>query len=162
MHPEQNPAMAGQQVYRNREVQDKQIARLLAKVRHCWPFLCQKSCNSHIICIIVFYLHDVLFIQKQRSAGQADCTAAGKIATLLAIFVSKELYFIFHMYFHFFIYHLHDILVIEKQRSAGKADCTAAGKGGTLYVVFVIEEQRGCFIRTKIEKCRTSRLLGKL
>jgi len=32
MHPEQNPAMAGQQVYRSREVQDKQIARLLGKV----------------------------------------------------------------------------------------------------------------------------------
>lgn len=33
MHPEQNPAMAGQNVYKSREMQDKQIVRLLGKVR---------------------------------------------------------------------------------------------------------------------------------
>lgn len=32
MHPEQNPAMAGQNVYKSREMQDKQIVRLLGKV----------------------------------------------------------------------------------------------------------------------------------
>lgn len=31
-HPEQNPALAGQNVYKSREMQDKQIARLLGKV----------------------------------------------------------------------------------------------------------------------------------
>ena len=31
-HPEQNPALAGQGVYESREVQDKQIARLVAKM----------------------------------------------------------------------------------------------------------------------------------
>ena len=31
-HPEQNPALAGQHVYRSREVQDKQIVRLIGKV----------------------------------------------------------------------------------------------------------------------------------
>ena len=33
-HPEANPALAGQNVYKSREVQDKQIARLLGKVRN--------------------------------------------------------------------------------------------------------------------------------
>ncbi len=32
-HPEQNPALAGQNVYKTREMQDKQIVRLLGKVR---------------------------------------------------------------------------------------------------------------------------------
>ena len=32
-HPEANPALAGQNVYKSWEVQDKQIARLLGKVR---------------------------------------------------------------------------------------------------------------------------------
>ena len=32
-HPEQNPALAGQNIYKSREVQDKQIVRLLGKVR---------------------------------------------------------------------------------------------------------------------------------
>jgi hypothetical protein len=31
-HPEQNPALAGQHVYKSREVQDKQIVRLIGKV----------------------------------------------------------------------------------------------------------------------------------
>jgi citrate synthase len=31
-HPEQNPALAGQGVYASREVQDKQIVRLVAKM----------------------------------------------------------------------------------------------------------------------------------
>lgn len=31
-HPEANPALAGQNIYKTREVQDKQIVRLLAKV----------------------------------------------------------------------------------------------------------------------------------
>lgn len=31
-HPEQNPALAGQNVYKSREVQDQQIARLIGKV----------------------------------------------------------------------------------------------------------------------------------
>lgn len=31
-HPEANPALAGQSVYKSREVQDKQIVRLLGKV----------------------------------------------------------------------------------------------------------------------------------
>jgi hypothetical protein len=31
-HPEQNPALAGQNIYKSREVQDTQIARLLGKV----------------------------------------------------------------------------------------------------------------------------------
>ena len=33
MHPEANPALAGQNVYKSREMQDKQIVRLLGKVR---------------------------------------------------------------------------------------------------------------------------------
>jgi citrate synthase len=32
-HPEQNPALAGQNVYKPQEVQDKQIVRLVGKVR---------------------------------------------------------------------------------------------------------------------------------
>ena len=28
-HPEQNPALAGQDVYKNKEIQDKQIVRLI-------------------------------------------------------------------------------------------------------------------------------------
>ena len=32
-HPEQNPAMSGQSIYQNRNVQDKQIVRILGKVR---------------------------------------------------------------------------------------------------------------------------------
>ncbi|PNH11655.1 Citrate synthase 2, peroxisomal [Tetrabaena socialis] len=32
MHPEANPALAGQGVYKSREMQDKQIVRLLGKV----------------------------------------------------------------------------------------------------------------------------------
>lgn len=32
-HPEQNPALAGQNIYKSREVQDTQIARLVGKVR---------------------------------------------------------------------------------------------------------------------------------
>lgn len=31
-HPEQNPALAGQNIYKSREVQDTQIARLVGKV----------------------------------------------------------------------------------------------------------------------------------
>lgn len=31
-HPEQNPALAGQNIYKSREVQDKQIVRLLGKI----------------------------------------------------------------------------------------------------------------------------------
>jgi citrate synthase len=31
-HPEQNPALAGQNVYKSRDVQDKQIVRLVGKV----------------------------------------------------------------------------------------------------------------------------------
>ena len=31
-HPEQNPALAGDGVYRSRAVQDKQVARLVGKV----------------------------------------------------------------------------------------------------------------------------------
>jgi hypothetical protein len=31
-HPEQNPALAGQNIYKSREVQDIQIARLIGKV----------------------------------------------------------------------------------------------------------------------------------
>jgi Citrate synthase, C-terminal domain len=44
-HPEQNPALAGQSVYRSREVQDLQIARLIGKVRWavCWA-LCWTLC----------------------------------------------------------------------------------------------------------------------
>lgn len=33
LHPEQNPALAGQNIYKSREVQDKQIVRLIGKVR---------------------------------------------------------------------------------------------------------------------------------
>jgi citrate synthase len=33
MHPEQNPALVGGNIYKSREVQDKQIVRLLGKVR---------------------------------------------------------------------------------------------------------------------------------
>lgn len=32
LHPEQNPALAGQNIYKSREVQDKQIVRLIGKV----------------------------------------------------------------------------------------------------------------------------------
>lgn len=32
-HPEQNPALAGQNIYKSRQVQDTQIARLIGKVR---------------------------------------------------------------------------------------------------------------------------------
>ncbi|GFR42004.1 hypothetical protein Agub_g2818 [Astrephomene gubernaculifera] len=32
LHPEQNPALAGQNVYKSREIQDKQIVRLIGKV----------------------------------------------------------------------------------------------------------------------------------
>jgi citrate synthase len=39
-HPEQNPALAGQNVYKSREVQDQQIARLIGKVRHIRMSLC--------------------------------------------------------------------------------------------------------------------------
>jgi hypothetical protein len=40
-HPEQNPALAGQNIYKSREVQDIQIARLIGKVggrlhTACW------------------------------------------------------------------------------------------------------------------------------
>jgi citrate synthase len=31
-HPEQNPALAGQNIYKSRQVQDQQIARLISKV----------------------------------------------------------------------------------------------------------------------------------
>ena len=30
-HPEQNPALAGQSVYKDKEIQDKQIVRLIGK-----------------------------------------------------------------------------------------------------------------------------------
>ena len=33
LHPEANPALAGQNIYKTREMQDKQIVRLLGKVR---------------------------------------------------------------------------------------------------------------------------------
>lgn len=39
-HPEQNPALAGQNVYKSREVQDQQIARLIGKVSSCWAGCC--------------------------------------------------------------------------------------------------------------------------
>lgn len=39
-HPEQNPALAGQNIYKSREVQDTQIARLLGKVRDCRGSFC--------------------------------------------------------------------------------------------------------------------------
>lgn len=34
-HPEQNPALAGEGIYKSRAVQDKQIVRLVGKVRGC-------------------------------------------------------------------------------------------------------------------------------
>jgi len=52
VHPEQNPAMAGQQVYRTREVQDKQIARLLGKVgesSHVCVFTCVACCMQLLV-----------------------------------------------------------------------------------------------------------------
>jgi citrate synthase len=39
-HPEQNPALAGQNVYKSREVQDQQIARLIGKVCYFVMLLC--------------------------------------------------------------------------------------------------------------------------
>ena len=33
VHPEQNPALAGQSIYKSREVQDKQVVRILGTVR---------------------------------------------------------------------------------------------------------------------------------
>eukprot|EP00882_Tetradesmus_deserticola_P018934 GHRQ01020357.1.p1 GENE.GHRQ01020357.1~~GHRQ01020357.1.p1 ORF type:complete len:118 (-),score=33.38 GHRQ01020357.1:156-509(-) len=42
-HPEQNPALAGQNVYKSREVQDQQIARLIGKV--CYSVVAAVSCD---------------------------------------------------------------------------------------------------------------------
>jgi len=42
-HPEQNPALAGQNIYKSREVQDKQIVRLLGKVPTLAAFAYHKS-----------------------------------------------------------------------------------------------------------------------
>ena len=50
VHPEQNPALAGQNIYQSKEIQDKQIVRLIGAaapsscVQHC-PLLlpCQQS-----------------------------------------------------------------------------------------------------------------------
>ena len=39
-HPEQNPALAGQDVYKSKEIQDKQIVRLIgmSNCMHTWQF----------------------------------------------------------------------------------------------------------------------------
>ena len=34
LHPEQNPALAGQNVYNDKEIQDKQIVRLIGKLHY--------------------------------------------------------------------------------------------------------------------------------
>lgn len=43
-HPEQNPAVAGQSIYESAEVQDKQIVRLIGKVRRRWKHVSLPSC----------------------------------------------------------------------------------------------------------------------
>jgi len=43
MHPEANPALAGQNVYKSREMQDKQIVRLLGKVATLGAYAYHKS-----------------------------------------------------------------------------------------------------------------------
>lgn len=57
-HPEQNPALAGQNVYHSKEIQDKQIVRLIGKVRGT------SGINSTIEC-----LHPTFLVLMHVLAG---------------------------------------------------------------------------------------------
>ena len=46
-HPEQNPALAGQDIYKSKEIQDKQIVRLIGK-----RLLPSASCSCMTCCCI--------------------------------------------------------------------------------------------------------------
>ena len=50
-HPEQNPALAGQDVYKSKEIQDKQIVRLIGTV---WSFLL--NCHWDAACMPLAYM----------------------------------------------------------------------------------------------------------
>lgn len=47
VHPEQNPALAGQNIYKSKEIQDKQIVRLIGARASAAPLLaCSFVCSS--------------------------------------------------------------------------------------------------------------------
>ena len=47
VHPEQNPALAGQNIYQSKEIQDKQIVRLIgAQCSHSW----RRAATLFVLC----------------------------------------------------------------------------------------------------------------
>ena len=53
VHPEQNPALAGQNVYDSREIQDKQIVRIVGAARQrveACPALARELLQSCVLC----------------------------------------------------------------------------------------------------------------
>lgn len=60
MHPEANPALAGQNIYKTRAVQDKQIVRLLGKVR-AGPVRCTSTVFAH-------HCHTIITLPAARRA----------------------------------------------------------------------------------------------
>ena len=58
-HPEQNPALAGQDVYKSKEIQDKQIVRLIGEILLClkrtnMPHLTSRSPACCLTQIIIY------------------------------------------------------------------------------------------------------------
>ena len=47
-HPEQNPALAGQNIYQSKEIVDKQICRLIGALLPCFSLVSGMHSNSRL------------------------------------------------------------------------------------------------------------------
>ena len=83
VHPEQNPALAGQNIYKSREIQDKQIVRLIGALSSSCivspggPFLSfcawKSAPRPHVVVHTEPSAGSAGHLQEPRDAGQADC-----------------------------------------------------------------------------------------
>ena len=71
-HPEQNPALAGQNVYQSKEMQDKQIVRLIgAQPKNSFRQIHEHLSSSG--CILLLSYYQILRIALDRSQSTEKC-----------------------------------------------------------------------------------------